>query len=65
MKYDKQDQQGKAAFIERNPHTTQQQEQVARSPDGPKTKTGHGTSTEWLITKMINNKKVYILPKSY
>jgi hypothetical protein len=29
MKYDKQDQQGKAAFKERNPHTTQQQEPVA------------------------------------
>jgi hypothetical protein len=25
-KYDKQDQQGKAAFIERNPHMTQEQE---------------------------------------
>jgi hypothetical protein len=25
MKYDKQDQQGKAAFNERNPHMTQQQ----------------------------------------
>jgi hypothetical protein len=33
-KYDKQDQQGKAAFKERNPHTTQQQEPVARSQDG-------------------------------
>jgi hypothetical protein len=28
-KYDKQDLQGKVAFNERNPHTTQQQEQVA------------------------------------
>jgi hypothetical protein len=28
MKYDKQDQQGKAAFNERNPHTTQQQESL-------------------------------------
>jgi hypothetical protein len=26
IKYDKQDQQGKAAFNESNPHTTQQQE---------------------------------------
>jgi hypothetical protein len=33
VKYDKQDQQGKAAFNERNPHMTQQQELVARSPD--------------------------------
>jgi hypothetical protein len=41
-KYDKQDQQGKAAFNERNPHMTQQQEPVARSPGGPKTKTGQG-----------------------
>jgi hypothetical protein len=37
------DQQGKAAFKERNPHTTQQQEPVVRSPDGPQTKTGQGT----------------------
>jgi hypothetical protein len=43
IKYDKQDQQGKAAFKEPNPHTTQQQEPVARSPDGPQTKTGQGT----------------------
>jgi hypothetical protein len=28
QKYDKQDQQGKAAFNERNHHTTQQQDQV-------------------------------------
>jgi hypothetical protein len=42
LKYDKQDQQGKAAFNERNPHMTQQQEPVARSPGGPQTKTGQG-----------------------
>jgi hypothetical protein len=36
---DKQDQQGKAAFNERYPNTTQQQESAARSPGGPKTKT--------------------------
>jgi hypothetical protein len=42
MKYDKQDQQGKAAFNERNPHMTQQQEPRARSPGGPQTKTGQG-----------------------
>jgi hypothetical protein len=41
-KYDKQDQQGKAAYNERNPHMTQQQEPEARSPGGPQTKTGHG-----------------------
>jgi hypothetical protein len=35
LKYDKQDQQGKAAFNERNPHMTQQQEPMARSPGGP------------------------------
>jgi hypothetical protein len=35
-KYDKQDQQGKAAFIERTSHMTQQQEPAARSPGGPK-----------------------------
>jgi hypothetical protein len=42
FKYDKQDQQGKAAFNERNTHMTHQQEQVARSPGGPQTKTGQG-----------------------
>jgi hypothetical protein len=39
VKYDKQDQQGKAAFNERNPNMTQQQETMARSPGGPQTKT--------------------------
>jgi hypothetical protein len=47
-KYDKQDQQGKAAFKERNPQTTQQQEQAARSPGGPQTKTGQGTKSVML-----------------
>jgi hypothetical protein len=51
IKYDKPDQQGKAAFNERKPHTTQQQVSVARSPGDP-TKTGQGT--DMLITKMIN-----------
>jgi hypothetical protein len=37
LKYEKQDQQGKAAFNERNPHMTQQQEPMARSPCGPQT----------------------------
>jgi hypothetical protein len=37
-KHDKQDQQGKVAFNERNPHMTQQQEPMARSPGGPQTK---------------------------
>jgi hypothetical protein len=37
IKYEKQDQQGKAALNERNPHTTQQQEPTARSPGGPQT----------------------------
>jgi hypothetical protein len=36
VKYDKKDQQGKAAFNERNISTIQQQEPVARSPGGPK-----------------------------
>jgi hypothetical protein len=36
--YDKQDQQGKAAFNERNPHMTQQQEPVARSQGDPEQK---------------------------
>jgi hypothetical protein len=47
-KYDKQDQQGKSAFNERNTHTTQQQESATKSSGGPQTKTGQGTkeSTE-------------------
>jgi hypothetical protein len=58
-KKDKQDQQVKASFNERNTHTTQQQEPVARSPEGPLTKTGQRArqSTNRLITKMINLKK--------
>jgi hypothetical protein len=57
IKYHKQDEQGNAAFNERNPKTTQQQEPVARSPDGPKTKAGQGTrqKTDRPVTKMINN----------
>jgi hypothetical protein len=35
IKYDKQDQQGKATFNERNHYMTQQQEPVAKSPGGP------------------------------
>jgi hypothetical protein len=54
-KYHRQDQQGKAVFNERNPHTTQQQEPVAKNPDGPKTKTGQGTRTDRSITKTTNN----------
>jgi hypothetical protein len=42
IKYDKQDQQGKAALNERNPHMIKRQEQVARSPGGPLTKSGQG-----------------------
>jgi hypothetical protein len=38
IKYDKKDQQGKAAFNERNPQTTKQHLPVARSPGGPKQK---------------------------
>jgi hypothetical protein len=61
-KYDKQDQQGKAALNERNPHTTKLQEPLAeRIPDGPQTKTGQGTrqSTDRLITKMIQSVKTF------
>jgi hypothetical protein len=47
IKYDKQDQQGKAAFNERNPHMTQQQEPMARSPGEPQTKTGQGKDRAW------------------
>jgi hypothetical protein len=52
LEYDKQDQQGKAAFNERNPHTTQQQEPVGKSPGGPQTKTGQGTIS--VNTKLIS-----------
>jgi hypothetical protein len=38
IEYGKQDQQGKAAFNERNPNNTQQQGPEARSPGGPQTK---------------------------
>jgi hypothetical protein len=38
IKYDKQDQQGKWAFNERNPHTIQQQEPLARTQADPKQK---------------------------
>jgi hypothetical protein len=59
LKYDKQDQQGNAAFNKRNPHTIQQQEPVARSPGGPQIKTGQGTrqSMGRLITTIIHKKK--------
>jgi hypothetical protein len=40
--YNKQDQQEKAAFNERNPHKTRQQEPMARSPGGPQTQKGQG-----------------------
>jgi hypothetical protein len=42
-KYDKQDHQGQAVFNERSPHPTQQQKPAARSPGGPKAKSGKGT----------------------
>jgi hypothetical protein len=47
--YDEQDQQGKAALNERNPHMTQQQEQMARSPGGPQTK-----PCGYIITKYLD-----------
>jgi hypothetical protein len=46
LKYDKQDQQGKAAFYGRNPHTIQQQEPVTKSPGGFQTKTGQRHKAE-------------------
>jgi hypothetical protein len=56
LKYDKQDQQGKAEFNERNQPP---QEPTARSPGGPQTKTGHSTrqSTDRIITSIIIKKK--------
>jgi hypothetical protein len=57
MKFDKQDQHGKAAFKERNPHTTQQQEPAARSPGGPQTKTGQGTSEDWVYGEKEKEKQ--------
>jgi hypothetical protein len=57
--YEKQIQQGKAAFNVHNPHTTKQQKPVTRSLGGPQTKTGQGTrqSIDRPITKMIHKKK--------
>jgi hypothetical protein len=50
MKYDKQDQKQKATYNERNTHTIQQQEQVARSqgrtPPPPKKKNNKKTKTK-------------------
>jgi hypothetical protein len=54
IKYDKQDQQDKAALNVRNPDMTQQHEPVARSPGRPQTKKQHRAIGR-LITKMINN----------
>jgi hypothetical protein len=58
LKYDKQDQQLKAAFKERNPHTIQQQKPVARNPGLPKTKIGQGKRQIMgrLITEIIHKK---------
>jgi hypothetical protein len=57
MKYDKQDQQGKVAFNERNPHMTQQQEPVARSPGGPQTKKGQGKACISQTKRLRQNSK--------
>jgi hypothetical protein len=59
-KYDKQDEQGKAAFNERNPHMTQQQEPVARSPGGPQTQTGLG-KTVTLMHLILLSDKFYVI----
>jgi hypothetical protein len=49
----------KAALNDRNPHATQQQEPVARSPGGSQTKTGQGArlSTDRSITNYKCNIK--------
>jgi hypothetical protein len=49
LQYDKQDKQGKAAFNERNPHMTQQQEPMARSPGGPKQKQDRAKTERWQV----------------
>jgi hypothetical protein len=46
-KYDKQDQKGKAALNEHNPHTTQQQEPVARIPPDTKQKQDRAQDRAW------------------
>jgi hypothetical protein len=46
VKYDKLDQQGKAACNARNSYTNQQQEPVAKSLGGPQTKIGQGAKDE-------------------
>jgi hypothetical protein len=58
MKYDKHDQQGKAAYNERRPHMTQQQKPVARNPGGHETKAGQGArqNTDTLTTKMTHKR---------
>jgi hypothetical protein len=53
MKYDKQDQQGKAALYELNPHTTQQTEPAARSQEGSQ------TSKKQARTYIVGNKQIY------
>jgi hypothetical protein len=52
MKYDKQDQQGKAAFNERNPHMTQQQELVARSRNEIVQYLGCKVENQWINSKL-------------
>jgi hypothetical protein len=55
LKYDKQDQQGKAAFNERNPHPTQQQEPVTSSPGaGSREHEGHRTFPLSLMNRVCN-----------
>jgi hypothetical protein len=51
QKYDKQDQQGKVAFNERNPYTTQQQGPTAKSPGAKIWK--QSESSEALITTKL------------
>jgi hypothetical protein len=69
IKYDKNGQQGKSAFNERNPHTTQQQESVARSLGGPPKKEQDraqgrartGQSTFYLRTNEAKHICLYVI----
>jgi hypothetical protein len=63
LKYDKQDQQGKAASNKRTPTRPSNKNQRQGTQGDPKQKTGQGTmqSTDGLITVTIHNKNNLLL----
>jgi hypothetical protein len=56
-KYEKQDQQGSAAFKERNPNTTQQHRTTGKEPSRTQIKQDRAQSTDKVITIIIYNRK--------